>query len=95
MQVEESKIGNEEEGDLQERAKKTQKNQFLSWFGANDYVKEKIIGNYAIQVLGFDTKEPKPNQPKINHYKYMKQKAKSTKMRDKKECHKALQEIQD
>ena len=29
--------------------------------------------------------EPKPNQPKINHYKYMKQKVKSTKVKDKNE----------
>ena len=35
------------------------------------------MGDYAIQVMGIDTKEPKPTQPKINHYKYMKQNVKS------------------
>ena len=45
------------------------KNEFLSWFGAKDCVKDKIMANYAIQ----DTKEIEPTQPKINHYKYIKQ----------------------
>ena len=52
-------------------------NEFLSWDGANDCVKDKIIRNYAIQLMGIDTKEPKPSQPKVNHYEYMKQKVKS------------------
>ena len=36
------------------------------------------MGNYAIQVMGIDTKETKLIQSKMNHYKYMKQKVKST-----------------
>ena len=58
--------------DLQKRENITGKNQFLSWVGPKDCIKEKIMGNYAIQIMGIDTMKTKPNQPKIKHYKYMK-----------------------
>ena len=56
----------------------TCKNQFLSWVGANNCVKDKIMGNYIIQMMRVDVTKTKPRQPKVNHYKFMKQKVKST-----------------
>ena len=41
--------------------------------------------NYAIQMMGIETMETKLTQPKMNHYKYMKQKVKSIDAKDKKE----------
>ena len=35
--------------------------------------------------MGIDAMETKPNQPKMNHYKFMKQKVKSTNAKDKNE----------
>ena len=61
---------------MQEREKSTGKNQFLSWVGAKDCVKDKLMGNYAIQMMGIDAKEAKLIQPKVNHYKFMKEKVK-------------------
>ena len=65
-----------EEDDLQERENFTGKNEFLNWVEAHDCVKDKLMGYYAIQLMGIDAKETKPTQPKINHYIYMKQKVK-------------------
>ena len=62
--------------DLQERENFTGKNGFLSWVGANDCFKNKITGYYTTQLMGIDAKEIQLAQPKINHYKYMKQKVK-------------------
>ena len=65
---------NEEENDvvkgndLQERENFAGKNGFLSWVEAEDCVKDKILGNYAIQLVEIDTKDKQPIQPKINHY---------------------------
>ena len=67
VQVKESKMRDEKENDLQERDNVTGKSHFLSWVGAYDCVKDKVIGNYSIQVMGIDTKETKPTQPKVNH----------------------------
>ena len=55
------------------------KNGLLSWVDAKDCVKDKISGNYTIQLVEIDTKDKQPIQPKINHYQYMKQKVKSGK----------------
>ena len=54
-----------------------------TWVGVDDCVKDKIIENYAIQMMGVDIAKIKPNQPKINHYKFMKWKVKSSKTKDK------------
>ena len=78
MQVNETKTKKNEEDDLQERENLTGKNQFLSWVGANDCVKDKVTGNYVIQMMTVDAMETKPSQPKVNHYKCIKQKMKST-----------------
>ena len=85
MQVNEPRSKNNEGDDLQERENIMGKNQFLSQVGAKDCIKEKITGNYAIQMMGVDGVETKPNQPKINHYKYMKQSVKSSEEKDKNE----------
>ena len=50
---------------------------------AKDCVKDKISGNYTIQLVEIDTKDKQPIQPKINHYQYMKQKVKSGKDKTK------------
>ena len=63
--------------DLHERANIMGKNQFLSWVGAEDCIRENITGKYAIQMMGIDAMDTGPNQPKLNHYKYMKKKVKS------------------
>ena len=41
--------------------------------------------------MGVDAMEPKPTQPKINHYKYMKQKVKSDDAKEKKDIFKDCQ----
>ena len=77
----------------------TDKNRFLSWVGAKDCVKDKLIGYYDIQLMGIDAKEKKPTQPKINHYAYMKQKVKSktdeTKNKTFKDCQAKWDEEED
>ena len=50
----------EMESSLQKRDNIRGKNDFLSWVGANDYDKDKIMGNYTIKLMGDDTKKPKP-----------------------------------
>ena len=77
-----------EGNDLQERESFAGKNGFLSWVDAKDCVKDKISGNYAIQLVEIDTKDKKPIQPKINHYQYMKQRVKSEKDETKNETFK-------
>ena len=71
--------------DLQEREKLNKKNGILAWVGANDCVKDKIIGDYEIQVMEIDTKEMQQIQLKANHYEYMKKKLKSRKDKREKE----------
>ena len=78
MQVNEMGNKTDKDNDLLEREKLTGKNQFLSWVGAKNCVKDKIMGYYAIQMMGIVAMETKPSQPKINHYKFIKQKVKST-----------------
>ena len=80
VQVNEPRIENNEGDDLEER-----ENQILSWVGAYDCIKEKILRNYSIQMMGINAVETKPNQPKISHYKYMKQKVKLAKTKATKE----------
>ena len=60
--VQVNEIGNDtiKENDLQERENFTGKNEFLSWW----------------ELMGIDAKETKLTQPKLNRYKYMKQKVK-------------------
>ena len=82
MQVNEPRIEIYKGNDLQERENIIGKIQFLSWVGTEDCFKEKITGNYAIQMMGIDAMETKPSQPKVNHYKFMKQKVKSTDVKD-------------
>ena len=67
MQVNETKNDAFEGDDLQEREDFTDKNGFRSWVGAKDCVKDKLIGYYAIQLMGIDAKEKQPTQPKKNH----------------------------
>ena len=99
MQVNETKNEAFEGDDLQEREKFTDKNGFLSWVGAKDCAKDKLIGHYAIQLMGIDAKEKQPTQPKINHYAYMKQKVKSkndkTKNKTFKDCQTKWDEEED
>ena len=68
------------------------KNEFLPWVGAHDCVKDKLTGYYAIQLMGIDVKETKLTQPKLNHYKYMKQKVKSDDTNNKNDIFKDCQE---
>ena len=77
--------------DLQKRENLMGKNQFLSWVGADDCVKDKVTRNYAIQMMGIDAMETKPSQPKDNHYKFMKQKVKSTDVKNGNEMFKDCQ----
>ena len=77
--------------DLQERENFADKNGFLSWVEAKDCVKDKILGNYAIQLVEIDTKDKQSIQPKINHYQYMKQKVKSEKDKTKNKTFKDCQ----
>ena len=72
MQVNEMENKIDEEDDLQERENLRGKNQLLSWIEADNCIKDKVTGNYAIQMMGIDAMETKPTQPKMNHYKYMK-----------------------
>ena len=76
MQVNEMGNKTEKEDDLQERENVMGKNQFLSWVGAKDCIKDKLTGKYAIQLMGIDALETKPSQTKANHYKFMEQKVK-------------------
>ena len=48
VQVNETRNGTIKEDDLQERENFTGKNEFLSWVGAHDCVKDKLTGYYAI-----------------------------------------------
>ena len=82
VQVNETKNKANKENDLQEIENVMGKNQFLSWVGVENCVKDKVTGNYAIQMMGIDAMETKQTQPKMNHYKYMKQKVKSTKPKE-------------
>ena len=83
MQVIETKNKTNNEDDLKERENFTGKNWFLSWVGDEDYHKEKVLGNYAIKLIGSNVMETKQNKLKVNHYKYMKQKVISKEIKDK------------
>ena len=48
MQVNETRNKVDEEDDLQEKENLMGKNQFLSWVGVDDCVKDKVTVNYAI-----------------------------------------------
>ena len=74
MQVNETGNYTFKEDDLQKRENFTGKNECLSWIGAHDCIQDKVTGNYAIQLMGIDANKIEPTQPKLNHYKYMKQK---------------------
>ena len=54
VQVNETGNDTIEEDDLQERENFTGKNEFLSWVGAHDCVKDKLTGYYAIQLMAFN-----------------------------------------
>ena len=77
MRVNETRNDTIKEDDLQERENFTGKNEFLSWVGAHDCVKDKLTGYYAVQLMEINAEETKLTQPKLNHYKYMKQKLRS------------------
>ena len=49
------------------------------------------MGYYAIQLMGVDAMETKPSQPKVNHYKFKKQKVKSTDVKEENEMFKDCQ----
>ena len=55
MQVNETRNKENKEDDLHERENVTGKNQFLSWVGAKNCIKDKVTSNYAIQMMGIDT----------------------------------------
>ena len=91
VQVNETRNLTIEEDDLQERENFTGKNEFLSWVGAHDCVKDKLTGYYNIQLMGINAKEKNLTQPKLNHYKYMKQKVKPIDINNKNDIFKDCQ----
>ena len=91
MQVNEEENDVVKGNDLQERENFAGKKGCLSWVEVKDCVKDKISGNYAIQLVEIDTKDKQPIQPKINHYQYMKQKVKSGKDKTKNKTFKDCQ----
>ena len=54
-------------------------------------IEDKVTSNYAIQLMRIDAKETKPTPPKLNHYKYMKQKVKSNDTNNKNDIFKDCQ----
>ena len=65
------------EVDMLGRDKIKGKNEYPTWVGANNYVKDKIIRDYTIQIMGVNTKKIKQIQLKENRYQFTKNKVKS------------------